>query len=51
MVSFFAIAAVSFLSVLTERILIKLFYNNNNNVNNINIDYQPKSKEVILAIK
>ena len=49
MVSFFVVAAVSFLSVLTERILIKLFYNNNNNVNNINIDYQPKSKEVILA--
>ncbi len=49
MVSFFAVAAVSVISVLTERILIKLFYNINNNVNNINIDYQPQSKEVVLA--
>ena len=50
MVSFFVEAlTVSVISVLTERILRKLFYNNNNNVNNINIDYQPQSKEVIVA--
>ena len=50
MVSFFVVAAVSFLSVLTERILIKLFYNNNNNVNNINIDYQPQTTQDEIVI-
>ena len=32
---------VSIISFLVERILRKVFTNNNNNVNNINIDHQP----------
>ncbi len=40
----------SVISVLVERIVRKLFYNNNNNVNNINIDYQPQSTQDEIVI-
>jgi len=54
MVSFFVEAlTASVISVLVERIVRKKFYNNNN-VNNINIDYQPQSTQdeiVIVADK
>ena len=36
---------VSIISFVVERVLRKLFYNNNNNVNNINIDYQPSTTQ------
>ena len=40
----------SVISVLVERIVRKKFYNNNNNVNNINIDYQPQSTQDEIVI-
>ena len=42
--------AASIISVLVERIVRKNFYNNNNNVNNINIDYQPQSTQDEIVI-
>ena len=39
----------SVISVLIERIVRKFFYNNNN-VNNINIDYQPQSTQDEIVI-
>ena len=41
---------VSIISFVVERVLRKLFYNNNNNVNNINIDYQPQSTQDEIVI-
>ena len=41
----------SIISVLVERIVRTIFYNNNNNnVNNINIDYQPQSTQDEIVI-
>jgi len=40
----------SVISVLVERIVRKFVYNNNNNVNNINIDYQPQSTQDEIVI-
>ena len=40
----------SVISVLVERIVRTNFYNNNNNVNNINIDYQPQSTQDEIVI-
>ena len=40
----------SIISVLVERIVRTNFYNNNNNVNNINIDYQPQSTQDEIVI-
>jgi hypothetical protein len=40
----------SVISVLVERIVRNKFYNNNNNVNNINIDYQPQSTQDEIVI-
>ena len=51
MVSFFVEAlTLSIISVLTERIVRKSFYNNNNNVNTINIDYQPQTTQDEIVI-
>ena len=41
---------VSIISFVVERVLRKLVYNNNNNVNNINIDYQPQSTQDEIVI-
>ena len=41
---------VSIVSFVVERVLRKLFYNNNNNVNNIDIDYQPQSTQDEIVI-
>ena len=41
---------VSIISFVVERILRKVFTNNNNNVNNINIDYQPSTTQDEIAI-
>ena len=41
---------VSIISFLVERILRKVFTNNNNNVNNINIDYQPQTTQDEIVI-
>ena len=42
---------VSIISFLVDRILRKVFTNNNNNnVNNINIDYQPQSTQDEIVI-
>ena len=40
----------SIISVLVERIVRNFFYNNNNNVNNINIDYQPQTTQDEIVI-
>ena len=40
----------SVISVLVERIIRKFFYNNNNNVNTINIDYQPQTTQDEIVI-
>ena len=40
----------SVISVLVERIVRKFFYNNNNNVNTINIDYQPQTTQDEIVI-
>ena len=40
----------SIISVLVERIVRQFFYNNNNNVHNINIDYQPQSTQDEIVI-
>ena len=40
---------VSIISFVVERVLRKLFYNNNN-VNNITIDYQPQSTQDEIVI-
>ena len=40
----------SVISVLVERIVRKNFYNNNNDVNTINIDYQPQSTQDEIVI-
>ena len=40
----------SIISVLVERLVRTKFYNNNNNVNNINIDYQPQSTQDEIVI-
>jgi len=40
----------SIISVLVERIGRTNFYNDNNNVNNINIDYQPQSTQDEIVI-
>ena len=41
---------VSIISFVVERILRKVFTNNNNNVNNINIDYQPSTTQDEIVI-
>jgi hypothetical protein len=41
---------VSIISFLADRILRKIFTHNNNNVNNINIDYQPQSTQDEIVI-
>ena len=41
---------VSIISFLVDRILRKVFTNNNNNVNNINIDNQPQSTQDEIVI-
>ena len=41
---------VSIISFLVDRILRKVFTNNNNNVHNINIDYQPQSTQDEIVI-
>ena len=41
---------VSIISFVVERVLRKKITNNNNNVNNINIDYQPQSTEDEIVI-
>ncbi len=41
---------VSIISFVVERILRKIFYNNNNNVNNIHIDYEPQSTQDEIVI-
>ena len=40
----------SIISFLVERIVRQFFYNNNNNVNNINIDYQPQTTQDEIVI-
>ena len=40
----------SVISVLVERIVRKIFYNNNNNVNTIDIDYQPQTTQDEIVI-
>ena len=41
---------VSIISFVVERVLRNKFYNNNHNVNNINIDYQPSTTEDEIVI-
>ena len=40
----------SVISVLVERIVRNFFYNNNNNVNTVNIDYQAQSTQDEIVI-
>ena len=50
MVSFFVEAlTASVISVLVERILRKVFTNNNNNVNNINYQPQTTQDEIVIV--
>ena len=41
---------VSIISFVVERILRKVFTNNNNNVHNIHIDYEPQSTQEEIVI-
>jgi len=47
---FVEVIGASIISFVVERVLRKQFTNNNNNVNNINIDYQPSTTEDEIVI-